>query len=118
MQLVLFPSQEDRLKLTAKFPLLVVLSGTLLAPSVPAQAQIEPLKSAFPPQIKHLIVIFQENRSPDNLFHFLSPLCTIPSGAKGLAACTPNPVTSSCYDISPCGLSNKSGKPVPITLKE
>jgi len=71
----------------------------------------------FPPQIKRVIVIFQENRTPDNLFHFLTPACPIPPGAKALAACTPSPVTTSCYDISPCGLSNESGTVKPITLK-
>jgi phospholipase C len=71
----------------------------------------------FPPQIKNVIVIFQENRTPDNLFHFLKPQCPIPANATGLAACTPSPVTSSCYNISPCGLSNQHGKPVPVVLK-
>jgi phospholipase C len=72
----------------------------------------------FPSQITRVIVIFQENRTPDNLFHFLTPACTIPAGAKGLAACTPSPVTTACYDISPCGLSNEGGKPpFPVTLK-
>ena len=28
----------------------------------------------FPPQIKNVVVIFQENRTPDNLFHFLTPV--------------------------------------------
>jgi phospholipase C len=90
----------------------LVLSGTLVA-----QSKIAPPKSTkFPPQITHVVVIFQENRTPDNLFHFLTPLCSIPTGASGLNACTPNPVTSSCYDISPCGLSNESGSVVPVTL--
>jgi hypothetical protein len=101
------------MKLAAKF-LLLLLSGAMLTSSLPAQ----PIPSPFPPQITHVLVIFQENRSPDNLFHFLSPLCSIPPGATGFAACSPNPVTSSCYDISPCGLSNKSGQPLPVTLKE
>ena len=70
----------------------------------------------FPSQIKNVVVIFQENRTPDNLFHFLTPACPIPSGATGLTACTPNPVTTSCYDISPCGISNQSGTDVPVTL--
>jgi len=94
-----------------KFPaislLLLVLSGTLIAQSAPPN---------FPPQITHVVVIVQENRSPDNLFHFLSPLCPIPANATGLNACIPSPVTSSCYDISPCGLSNQSGSVKPITL--
>lgn len=71
----------------------------------------------FPPQITRIVVIVQENRTPDNLFHYLSPACPIPRDATGLAACTPSPVTSTCYDISPCGLSNKKGTPVPVPLK-
>ncbi len=70
-----------------------------------------------PPQIKNVVIIFQENRTPDNLFHFLTPLCPIPSGATGLDACIPSPVTSSCYDISPCGLSNQNGRAVPVILQ-
>ena len=103
--------------LTPKFLLLSILSATLFAPSLSAQSDISrPKPSAFPSQITHVVVIFQENRSPDNLFHFLTPLCPIPSGASGAAACSPSPVTTSCYDISPCGLSNQSGSEVPITL--
>lgn len=71
----------------------------------------------FPTALKNVVVIVQENRTPDNLFHFLTPLCPIPSGATGLNACIPSPVTSSCYDISPCGLSNQNGNPpVAVTL--
>ena len=70
----------------------------------------------FPPQLKNVVVIVQENRTPDNLFHFLTPACPIPAGATGYAACTPSPVTTSCYDVSPCGLSNQSGTVVPVTL--
>jgi phospholipase C len=70
----------------------------------------------FPPQLKNIVVIVQENRTPDNLFHFLTPACPIPPGASGLNACMPNPVTASCYNISPCGLSNESGTVVPVPL--
>jgi phospholipase C len=105
----------------------LVLTATLMAQSdippweapqsAPGQHENANLKQpVFPSQIKHVVVIFQENRTPDNLFHFLSPLCPIPSGASGLNACIPSPVTSSCYDISPCGLSNQTGSVVPITL--
>ena len=45
----------------------------------------------FPPQIKNVIVIFQENRTPDNLFHFLTPACPLPSNTDALHACTPPP---------------------------
>lgn len=70
----------------------------------------------FPPQIKNVVIIFQENRTPDNLFHSLAPACLLPPGAAGVDACTPV-VTGSCYDISPCGLSNESGTVVPVPLK-
>src|SRR5271154_922777 len=104
------------MKLTAKSLLLLVLSSFISA-NLMAQSKVErPKPSAFPSQITHVVVIFQENRTPDNLFHFLSPLCPIPAGASGLSACTPSPVTSSCYDISPCGLSNQSGSVVPVPL--
>jgi phospholipase C len=100
--------------------LLILVLGTLLPASLTtqsvAQSPIDTPKSPFPPQITHVVVIFQENRTPDNLFHFLSPACPIPVGASGLNACTPSPVTTSCYDISPCGLSNQSGSVLPITL--
>jgi phospholipase C len=108
---------RNDLKLKTKCPAVLVLSGTLVSGILSAQSKIErPKPSTFPAQITHVVVIVQENRTPDNLFHFLSPLCTIPNGASGLNACTPSPVTSSCYDISPCGLSNKSGSPVPVAL--
>jgi phospholipase C len=102
------------MKLLSTSLLTCVLSVSILPVNVLAQ-RAKP--SLFPPQITHVVVIFQENRTPDNLFHFLTPACPIPSGAKGLAACTPSPVTTSCYDISPCGLSNKSGTVKPFTLK-
>jgi len=76
-----------------------------------------PLASAqFPPQIKNVVIIFQENRTPDNLFHFLTPACPMPPFADRLHSCTPMFVTPSCYDISPCGLSNQSGITVPVAL--
>jgi phospholipase C len=100
------------MKHSARLLPLLVLSGTLFAQSKLPQTK----PPAFPSQITHVVVIFQENRTPDNLFHFLTPQCPIPVGASGLNACTPNPVTTSCYDISPCGLSNQSGSVVPVPL--
>jgi phospholipase C len=70
----------------------------------------------FPPQIKNVVVIFQENRTPDNLFHFLTPACPLPADRDGLAACIPEHVTDTCYDISPCGISNETGSDVPVRL--
>jgi len=71
----------------------------------------------FPPQIKNVVVIFQENRTPDNLFHFLTPACPLPANSDRSHACTPQTVTSSCYDVSPCGLSDQSGTVEPVLLK-
>jgi phospholipase C len=71
----------------------------------------------FPLQIKNVLVLVQENRTPDNLFHYLEPACPLPPNAYGLDACTPEPVTNHCYNIAPCGVSNQGGKPVPIRLK-
>lgn len=62
----------------------------------------------FPTAIKNIIVIVQENRTPDNLFHYLTPVCPIPANTSGLDACTPT-VSTGCYDIAPCGISNQSG---------
>jgi len=105
------------MKLMPKSLLPLLFSAILLAPSLSAQSNLSrPQSSAFPKQITHVVVIFQENRTPDNLFHFLNPLCTIPAGASGATACSPSPVTTSCYDISPCGLSNQSGTVTPVTL--
>jgi phospholipase C len=70
----------------------------------------------FPPQIKNVVVIIQENRTPDNLFHFLTPACPLSPFADALHACTPIFVTPGCYDISPCGISNQSGVDVPVAL--
>ena len=71
----------------------------------------------FPAQIKNIIVIVQENRTPDNLFHYLTPACPLPANASGLEACTLAPVTAGCYNIASCGVSNQSGKPVAVKLK-
>jgi phospholipase C len=105
------------MKFTAKSVLLILSLFLSLSVTLMAQSKVERSKPAtFPSQITHVVVIFQENRTPDNLFHFITPACPIPVGASGLAACTPSPVTTSCYDISPCGLTNKSGTVKPFTL--
>jgi Phosphoesterase family len=84
---------------------------TLLAGYLSAAAWAQ-----FPHQIKNIVVIVQENRTPDNLFHYLTPVCPIPANASGLDACTPAPVTHGCYNISPCAVSNQSGTPVAVPL--
>ena len=100
------------MKLAARSLLLLMLSVTLFAQSKNSQAK----PNGFPSQITHVVVIFQENRTPDNLFQSLPSHCQIPQGATGLQACSPT-VTSSCYDISPCGLSNQSGSVVAVPLE-
>ncbi len=102
------------MKFAARSLLLMCLCGAVAAQTSPP---------SFPSALKNVIVIVQENRTPDNLFHFLTPACQIPnpappppsSGSPSSLACSPT-VTASCYDVSPCGISNQSGTPVPITL--
>jgi phospholipase C len=72
--------------------------------------------SQFPPQIKNIVIVVQENRTPDNLFQYLTPKCPIPANADGLTACMPT-VASNCYNIAPCGISGQSGTPVAVPLE-
>lgn len=90
------------MKFAARSLFLLLLCGAAIAQST---------TPTFPTQLKNVVVIVQENRTPDNLFHFLTPLCT-----QNTTTCIPSPVTTSCYDVSNCGLSNQSGTDVPITL--
>lgn len=95
------------------FLFLVLLELALpVAPRLCLQAAAQ-----FPPQIKNVVVIFQENRTPDNLFHFLTPACPLRGDRGGPIVCTPFDVNSTCYDISPCGLSNQKGAARPVMLK-
>jgi len=61
-------------------------------------------------QFKHVVIIFQENRTPDNLFNPLTPKCTM-----NPTTCTTT-LTNTCYDIATCGLSKQSGTDVAIPL--
>jgi phospholipase C len=70
----------------------------------------------FPPQIRNIVVIVQENRTPDNLFHFLTPACPLAKPRTAGQACIPL-VQSNCYDVSPCGLSGRGGVLKTIELK-
>ncbi|HEX8811090.1 MAG TPA: hypothetical protein VF742_03770, partial [Terracidiphilus sp.] len=93
-----------------------IYSLVLASPIAFAQST-ESTPPPFPPQIKNVVVIFQENRTPDNLFHALGPACPLPpKNGDVLQACIPEKVTDSCYDISPCGISNQSGTPKVVTL--
>jgi phospholipase C len=65
---------------------------------VPAQAQ----DPRFPTPFKHVVVIFQENRTPDNLFR---GLCGPPFGAPSSCSTTP---TASQYNISTTRWLNKN----------
>lgn len=88
------------MKLIAKSLLLLGLCGAFLA-----HAQI----SSF----KHVIVIVQENRTPDNLFQ---GLCTSPFGSSKSCSTTP---TSSQYDIQTSNWVDKTsstGTTIPATV--
>jgi phospholipase C len=79
--------------------------------TVPAQAQ----DPRFPTPFKHVVVIFQENRTPDNLFQ---GLCRPPFGAPSSCSTTP---TASQYNISTTGWLNKNSptgvtNPAPVPL--
>jgi phospholipase C len=74
---------------------LLLLAGFSM---LPAFAQGAPLNT-----FKHVIVIFQENRTPDNLFHYLTPEC--PAGT----------LNASCYDIATSGLAEGQTQPVTLT---
>jgi phospholipase C len=79
----------DTVKPTAKVLILLGLAGSMLA-----HAQI----SSF----KHVIVVVQENRSPDNLFQ---GLCTPPFGKSTSCSTTP---TGSQYNIQTSNWLDKS----------
>lgn len=85
--------------------------------SFAAQMALAQSAQPFPPQIKNVIVIVQENRTPDNLFHFLTPACPLANVRFEDQSCIPVAVTTSCYDVSPCGVSNQTGHRRPIQLK-
>jgi phospholipase C len=61
-------------------------------------------------QINHVVIIFQENRTPDNLFQ---GLCT----ATGSPGCDPTGTNPSKYDLAQSGLANVNGsiQTVPLT---
>jgi phospholipase C len=88
------------MKFTSK--LSVLLTGALTA--LPAHA-------GYPGPIKHVVVIFQENRTPDNLFQ---GLCTFNKGVPGCGAANTQYNISSVYvnskgvtdTLSPVGLAN------------
>ena len=61
-----------------------------------------------PQQIDHVVIIFQENRTPDNLFQ---GLCAANGGVPG---CDPTGVNPAQYDIASSGLTS-SGATIPLT---
>ncbi len=58
-------------------------------------------------KIQHVVIIFQENRTPDNLFQ---GLCIAPYGSAGACSTTPS---SSQYDIQSFG-ANSLGQTIPL----
>jgi phospholipase C len=108
--------RRHRVALRLFAPALLLMIGLACGCGTPIHQLPPPVHAGWPPaQIKNVVIIFQENRTPDNLFHFLTPACPIPAGASGLQACTPA-VSTSCYDVSPCGLSMREGQLTSITL--
>jgi uncharacterized repeat protein (TIGR01451 family) len=61
-----------------------------------------------PQQIDHVVIIFQENRTPDNLFQ---GLCTANGGVPG---CDPTGNNPAQYDIASSGLTS-TGATIPLT---
>jgi phospholipase C len=102
----------------AFFPIALALGAIILvlacSGAVSAQAQ-ETRNTRFPTPFKHVVVIFQENRTPDNLFQ---GLCHPPFGDRHSCSTTP---TAHQYNISitgwldkhsPTGVTNP--EPVPL----
>jgi phospholipase C len=92
-------------------PLLAALAVTAAS----SAAKVKP--SPLPPQpvgetFKHVIVIVQENRTPDNLFH---GLCVAPYGTATSCSATPS---AAQYDIQTSSWLDKSARvtPQPIPL--
>jgi len=79
------------------------------------QAQTSPIVRTHVPPFKHVVVIFQENRTPDNLFY---GLCAPPFGTS--SSCSAKPETGQ-YDIQTSNWADKSSpggiiQPAPIPL--
>lgn len=72
------------MRMTGNPLLLLALPATLIAQSEISQPQ----PGGFPPQITHVVVIVQENRSPDNLFLPLT---------RRRATLTTKPTTSAAF---------------------
>src|SRR5258708_2924147 len=83
--------------------------------AVPAQARDRDRDHRFPTPFKHVVVIFQENRTPDNLFQ---GLCHPPVGHRHSCSTTPR---EHQYNISTTGWLDKHSptgvtdpEPVPL----
>jgi len=88
--------RKNALSLAAVLGLAVALG--LLSGAVPAQAE-DTHNTRFRTPFKHVVVIFQENRTPDNLFQ---GLCQPPFGHGHSCSTTP---TERQYNISTMGVA-------------
>jgi phospholipase C len=79
--------------------------------AVPAQARDRDRDHRFPTPFKHVVVIFQENRTPDNLFQ---GLCHPPFGHRHSCSTTP---TERQYNVSTTGWLDKNS-PTGVTDAE
>ncbi|MBV9264601.1 MAG: hypothetical protein JO061_00385 [Acidobacteriaceae bacterium] len=96
-----------------KFLLRLVLACSVGAGMLCAQSAIVAAPSIVP--FRHVVVIFQENRTPDNLFQ---GLCSFPYGTAESCSSTPS---SSQYDIQTSHWANRKSStgftnPTPVAL--
>ncbi len=90
----------SRLALLSVSILLLCIAGVLLSLNGCSGSSTTTITVTVPPpvsKIQHVVIIFQENRTPDNLFQ---GLCIPPYGNS--SACSTNP-TASQYDIASGG---------------
>src|SRR5580698_9539755 len=101
----------NRLALLSISLLLLVVTGLLLSLNAcggGGDSSIIPPPPGTNYNLPHVVIIFQENRTPDNLFQ---GLCLPPNGSSGL--CNTNP-SASQYDIASSGV-NSLGVTLPLT---
>jgi phospholipase C len=86
-----------------KFPGKIFLVSTFMIGAASAQNPTANAKIPYPNPLKHIILVIQENRSPDNLFH---TLLTYPG------------INAANYDLASSGLALVNGQQEVITLTQ
>ena len=95
-----------RLRVLVFAIVLLAMAGTLVSLNGCGGTSSSTPPPPPPNKIKHVVVIFQENRTPDNLFQ---GLCTANGGVPGCGTGTNPPQ----YDLAPSG-TDSTGKNVPL----